>query len=133
MANSLVSTDDTYQISIWSNVEAGLGIAAGSLTTLRPLVRFLKDGSSAAYDYNNRNRASYPLSSSVGRGVHRSSPSKHDTRASTPKFWAGELDDYHGVTTTIMSHHPHPTSSSEEDLNPTGDSWKLTPSIHYGR
>ncbi|KAJ5972513.1 uncharacterized protein N7479_002431 [Penicillium vulpinum] len=29
----------TYQIAIWSNVEAGLGITAGSLATLRPLLR----------------------------------------------------------------------------------------------
>ncbi|KAJ5397612.1 hypothetical protein N7509_005725 [Penicillium cosmopolitanum] len=29
----------TYQIAIWSNIEAGLGITAGSLATLRPLLR----------------------------------------------------------------------------------------------
>ncbi|KAJ5647385.1 hypothetical protein N7490_003757 [Penicillium lividum] len=29
----------TYQIAIWSNTEAGLGITAGSLATLRPLLR----------------------------------------------------------------------------------------------
>ncbi|KAJ5199523.1 hypothetical protein N7491_011269 [Penicillium cf. griseofulvum] len=34
-------TDATTQISIWSNVEASLGIAAGSLMTIRPLLRVL--------------------------------------------------------------------------------------------
>ncbi|PLB37075.1 uncharacterized protein BDW47DRAFT_107787 [Aspergillus candidus] len=32
---------ETTQISIWSNVEASLGIAAGSLMMVRPLLRFL--------------------------------------------------------------------------------------------
>ncbi|PWY65699.1 integral membrane protein [Aspergillus heteromorphus CBS 117.55] len=31
--------DATVEIAIWSNIEAGLGITAGSLATLRPLVR----------------------------------------------------------------------------------------------
>ncbi|GES59683.1 putative integral membrane protein [Aspergillus terreus] len=31
----------TWQISIWSNVEANLGIAAGSMSTIRPLIRKL--------------------------------------------------------------------------------------------
>ena len=32
--------DETTQISVWSNVEASLGIAAGSLMMIRPLLRF---------------------------------------------------------------------------------------------
>ena len=31
--------DATTQISIWSNVEANLGITAGSLVTVRPFLR----------------------------------------------------------------------------------------------
>lgn len=34
-------TDATADMAIWSNVEVGLGISAGSIGTLRPLVRLL--------------------------------------------------------------------------------------------
>lgn len=36
----------TWQISIWSNVEANLGIVAGSLSTIRPLIRKVHNASS---------------------------------------------------------------------------------------
>lgn len=41
--------DATYQIAIWSNVEAGLGITAGSLATLRPLLRLWTGSHSDPY------------------------------------------------------------------------------------
>lgn len=34
----------TTQISIWSNIEASLGITAGSLATIRPIIRVLSIG-----------------------------------------------------------------------------------------
>ncbi|KAJ5354382.1 uncharacterized protein N7496_012815 [Penicillium cataractarum] len=123
---------NTYQISIWSNVEAGLGITAGCLTTLRPLIRFLRDGSSASRS-RNRTPGSFPLSSNVAQG-YRSSRSKHG-RDDSHQLWTGsENDEYHGVTTTIMgSQRPNPTSSSEEDLNPTNQQrptgWKVERSV----
>ncbi|KAJ5099487.1 hypothetical protein N7532_006488 [Penicillium argentinense] len=42
----------TYQIAIWSNIEAGLGITAGSLATLRPLLRKMM-GSRSDGDYSS--------------------------------------------------------------------------------
>ena len=127
--------DNTYQISIWSNVEAGLGITAGCLTTLRPLVRFLRDGSSMSYN-RNRNRGSFPLSSNMAQNLQRSSRSKKEDREDADQLWTGnDNEEYHGVTTTIMgSQRPKPTSSSEEDLNPTGSSdlprrWKVERSV----
>ncbi|KAJ5521698.1 hypothetical protein N7527_005813 [Penicillium freii] len=39
----------TYQIAVWSNVEAGLGITAGSLATLRPLLRIWTGSHSDPY------------------------------------------------------------------------------------
>jgi hypothetical protein len=50
------------------------------------------------------------------------------------QLWTGsEMDDYHGVTTTIMgSQHPNPPSSSEEDLNPNNinnTGWKVERSV----
>lgn len=45
----------TLDIAIWSNVEMGLAIAAGSLATLRPLVRIClaRFGLSSAAQYKN--------------------------------------------------------------------------------
>ncbi|KAJ6138977.1 hypothetical protein N7471_005463 [Penicillium samsonianum] len=37
------NANSAYQIAIGSNIEAGLGITAGSLVTLRPLFRWLLD------------------------------------------------------------------------------------------
>lgn len=130
-SNPLPSVDNTYQISIWSNVEAGLGITAGCLTTLRPLIRFLRDSSSASRSRNRTPGAgSFPLSSNVAQPGYRSSRSKHD-RDDGRHLWTGsENGEYHGVTTTIMgSQRPNPTSSSEEDLNPRPAGWKVERSV----
>lgn len=56
----------TTNISIWSNIEAGLGITAGSLTTLRPLIRFFRDASYASRS-RSHNPGSFPLASSSDR------------------------------------------------------------------
>ncbi|KAJ5085074.1 hypothetical protein N7532_009845 [Penicillium argentinense] len=115
---------NTYQISIWSNVEAGLGITAGCLTTLRPLIRFLRDGSSAS---RSRRPGSFPLSSNVAANLQKSSRSRGGE--DVHQLWPGsDPDDYHGVTTTIMgTQRPNPRSSSEENLNPRG--WKVERSV----
>ncbi|XRM37376.1 putative cation-transporting ATPase 1 [Aspergillus tubingensis] len=52
----------TTQISIWSNVEAGLGITAGCLVTLRPLFRWL-GGTSYSPTRSKKTSGSMPLSS----------------------------------------------------------------------
>ncbi|CAI7612795.1 unnamed protein product [Penicillium glandicola] len=62
----------TYQIAIWSNVEAGLGITAGSLATLRPLLRKFTGSRSDQYYSSGfpggRSRsASRPLGGSENR------------------------------------------------------------------
>ncbi|KAL2788750.1 hypothetical protein BJX66DRAFT_308180 [Aspergillus keveii] len=43
----------TVEIAIWSNIEAGLGITAGSLATLRPLLRHWLGTTTSDGDYNN--------------------------------------------------------------------------------
>ncbi|KAE8151603.1 hypothetical protein BDV25DRAFT_128676 [Aspergillus avenaceus] len=50
----------TYQLSLWSNIESGLGITAGSLITLRPLLRHLRD-----YVFQLRSRNSDSSSDSL--------------------------------------------------------------------
>ncbi|KAJ5193531.1 hypothetical protein N7449_009673 [Penicillium cf. viridicatum] len=103
----------TYQLSIWSNVEAGIGITAGCLTTLRPLLRFFRDGSS------NATPNSFPLSNNIAGGFHRSAPSKQVSRDDAHQLWTGRgSDEYHGVTTTISGAHQKQLSSSEEELAP---------------
>ncbi|GFF42264.1 hypothetical protein IFM46972_06814 [Aspergillus udagawae] len=103
----------TYQISIWSNVEAGLGITAGSLTTLRPLVRFLRDGSSASRSHQ-RQPGSFPLSGNMPKGLtRRSKPEEGGEDAR--RLWTGMADEeYQGVTTTIIT-GSHPTKRGESD------------------
>lgn len=46
--------DATVDIAIWSNIETGLGISAGSLATLRPLLRLFRNPGSYKYSYAAR-------------------------------------------------------------------------------
>ncbi|OQE38696.1 hypothetical protein PENCOP_c008G05453 [Penicillium coprophilum] len=105
----------TANISIWSNVEAGLGIAAGSLVTLRPLFRWFRDPSSmgGSRSKTKHTGGSMPLSSV--NGVH--------STTSGPQYWRPDLDreDQPAVITTIHTSNGSDTSrtSSQENLNPT--------------
>ncbi|KAJ5475617.1 hypothetical protein N7539_007904 [Penicillium diatomitis] len=101
----------TTDISIWSNVEASLGIAAGSLVTLRPLFRWFRDTSYGG-SRSKRTGGSMPLSSvNALRSDH-----------STPRYWRPDLDpeDTRAVVTTIPTSTVKNGSrtSSQEDLNP---------------
>ena len=111
--------DATTQISIWSNVEAGLGITAGCLVTLRPLFRWL-GGTSYAATRSKRTAGSMPLSSMNGPGKH--SQSEHT--ANSTKFWRPDLDpeDARGVITTVQTAQGS-RNSSQEDLNPKPSAW----------
>ncbi|KAJ5504492.1 hypothetical protein N7463_007366 [Penicillium fimorum] len=126
----------TYQIAIWSNVEAGLGITAGSLATLRPLLR-IWTGSRSDPDYSTgfpggRSRSA---SRQLGGGENRPFP-------------LGSLDesvqshlrpDKLAVTvTTIKSQRDHDDiygtspSSSEERLTIDRPSPRLPNDIGLG-
>ncbi|KAJ6073195.1 hypothetical protein N7467_011280 [Penicillium canescens] len=113
-ANFLYST---FQIAIWSVIETGLGITAGSLITLRPLFRWLLDGT-MAYNRNtpgpNRSSRKYQLSSL-----------KLDSSkgARDPSYWRPDLDpdDNKSIIITISSPRRQQfnlTNSSEEALYP---------------
>ncbi|OJJ37910.1 hypothetical protein ASPWEDRAFT_108934 [Aspergillus wentii DTO 134E9] len=108
----------TYQIAIWSNIETGLGITAGSLATLRPLLRKVL-GSSGGRDYTSGlpHRSSsrmpgvshdrpYPLGS-VDRDAPRLRPDKLAVTVTT-------IQSQNHDTWTNISASPH---SSEERLN----------------
>lgn len=111
----------TTNISIWSNIEAGLGITAGSLTTLRPLIRFFREVSSGSRSYG-QNPGSFPLSSTLNNTpYHQSKVDQDDAQ----RLWMGpvENDNYHGVRTVVLGNGrvaAAPVSSSEEELNPHG-------------
>ncbi|OGE50579.1 hypothetical protein PENARI_c016G02441 [Penicillium arizonense] len=101
----------TAQISIWSNVEASLGIAAGSLVTLRPLFRWFRDPSSAggSRSKSKRTGGSVPLSSV---NAIRSDPSG-------PQYWRPDVEDEsNAVITTVHTSNQGSRSSSTENLNP---------------
>ncbi|KAJ5886946.1 uncharacterized protein N7473_009620 [Penicillium subrubescens] len=99
----------TSNISIWSNVEASLGIIAGSLVTLRPLFRWFRDPSYRG-SQSKRTGGSVPLSSV---NAIRSDPAG-------PQYWRPDLDpeDSHAVITTIHTSNRGSRTSSQEDLNP---------------
>jgi hypothetical protein len=122
--------DATLDIAIWSNIETGLGISAGSLATLRPLLRVLR-GSSAPESYSmgaggssrkpgpSRDRR-FPLGSLDGEAHGRLRPddqavtvttvhTKHENDA-----WLGQNDTWLGRNDTWLAGSQ---SSSEERLN----------------
>ncbi|KAJ6112199.1 hypothetical protein N7523_008260 [Penicillium sp. IBT 18751x] len=103
----------TAQISIWSNVEASLGIAAGSLVTLRPLFRWFRDSSygGGTRTKSKRTGGSLPLSSV--NAARSGDPSG-------PQYWRPDLDpeDTQAVITTIHTSNRGSRTSSQEDLNP---------------
>lgn len=108
-----IPTDATSNISIWSNVEASLGIAAGSLVTLRPLFRWFRDSSSmgGSKSKSKRTGGSMPLSSI--NGVR--------STTSNPQYWRPDLDrEEHTVITTVHTSNESEASrtSSQENLNP---------------
>ncbi|RAH60550.1 hypothetical protein BO85DRAFT_457374 [Aspergillus piperis CBS 112811] len=108
----------TTQISIWSNVEAGLGITAGCLVTLRPLFRWL-GGTSYAPTRSKKTSGSMPLSSMNGQHASRS---EHTTNST--KFWRPDLnpDDTRAIVTTVQTAQGSP-HSSQENLNPKPGAW----------
>ncbi|KAL4939134.1 hypothetical protein BDV06DRAFT_225322 [Aspergillus oleicola] len=96
----------TYQIAIWSVIETGLAIIAGSLITLRPLFRWFLDHSSPSSYHDDRTPAEggkHPLSTLT---ANASKPGYED-----PKYWRPDLDDVNTVTTSISA----PLERSRQD------------------
>ncbi|KAE8381760.1 hypothetical protein BDV26DRAFT_255062 [Aspergillus bertholletiae] len=72
----------TTEISIWSNVEAGLGITAGSLATVRPIIRMWSSMASSIPSQHSL-IASYPISGKRrGTVDSRDDTNSHSTYAS---------------------------------------------------
>ncbi|KAL4876789.1 hypothetical protein BJY04DRAFT_231402 [Aspergillus karnatakaensis] len=112
----------TYQIAIYSIMETGLAIIAGSLITLRPLFRWFLDGNSSyrrnhsSGPHGGRNGGKYALTTLT---ANASKPGSHE-----PRYWRPDLDreDNTNVVVTSISAplgRSH-VDSSQEDLNPSG-------------
>ncbi|KAJ0414024.1 hypothetical protein BJY00DRAFT_321388 [Aspergillus carlsbadensis] len=98
----------TTPISIWSNVEAGLGITAGSLVTVRPLFRFFR-GSRHEQEQQQRstiNPSSWPLPRSNMDSNHRQIGQEVDELC----WLGGDPEAGHGWRSTTRT-----TVSSRDD------------------
>jgi hypothetical protein len=112
----------TINIAIWSNIEGGLGITVGSLTTLRPLIRFFREASTDSHSYS-RNPGSYPLSSTLGNNTPYQQSKLEQEHDDAQHLWPGNRDaESFGVRTVVLGNGriaaAPAASSSEEELNP---------------
>ncbi|KAL2849718.1 integral membrane protein [Aspergillus pseudodeflectus] len=106
----------TVEIAIWSNIEAGLGITAGSLATLRPLLRHWLGSTTSDGDYNNA--SPFP-----GRSGSKRLASGTRDRDRNRAFPLGSLDnsslqgrlrpDKAVTVTTVHTRHDHDEGSGE--------------------
>lgn len=78
--------DATTDISIWSNIEACLGITAGCLTTMRPFCRALRDTTSSSRS-RPRETETVPLSGNLGSGIDYARSKAFD-RNESRQLWA---------------------------------------------
>ena len=111
------STDATADISIWSNVEAGLGITAGSLVTIRPLFRWFRGDSYGGHSYGasqsgRKTTGTFPLSSMDARIDPNSS-----------RYWRSDLVPENHRTMTTTQAQNGSRHSSQESLNPKQGSY----------
>lgn len=87
-------TDSTFSIDIWSFIEVGLGITAGSLVTLRPLFRAVLGDSPDRKA--KKSRGSMPLSSFTEYTRNRLDPED-------AAVWRPPPDATRNITTTVIS------------------------------
>jgi hypothetical protein len=97
MASDL-DLDATAYIAIWSNIEASLGIAAGSLVTMRPLMRWFRDPRSLGYR-TRADRVRVVLSA------------EQSASSTVPQYWRSDIEPEDVITTVQTSHQPYRTSS----------------------
>ncbi|PWY85540.1 pectinesterase precursor [Aspergillus eucalypticola CBS 122712] len=96
----------TYQIAIWSVMETGLAIIAGSLITLRPLFRWFLDGSSS-YRLDRPHCVRRGACIAGGYGLSSSTPKKSVTKDEVncwrPDLLSVDNSHAHGVITSVST------------------------------
>ncbi|KAJ5094916.1 hypothetical protein N7532_007207 [Penicillium argentinense] len=134
---------ETANLAIWSNVESGLGITAGSLATLRPLFRFLRNRSASCDSTSgtnplHRGLSGHPSSTApgvfssgrLGNNKHMSNCHRTDN-VGVPNHSRSVIADGLGIITTVQGNwwrksnegrnyrtKSYGGSTSAEDLNP---------------
>ncbi|KAJ5168777.1 uncharacterized protein N7482_004371 [Penicillium canariense] len=103
-----------YQIAIWSVLISGLENTAGSLITLRPLFRWLLNGS-MSYGRNAPSRQDQPLSC-LGSETLKSAPS--------PSYWRPDLN----LNSEIVVTNP---VSPPQSHNSRDDGRRCIPSLDH--
>ncbi|KAL4972773.1 hypothetical protein BDW66DRAFT_162614 [Aspergillus desertorum] len=89
----------TYQIAIWSVVETGLAIIAGSLITLRPLFRWFLDG---AFSYKQQRTAGRKTTKKYALSTLTANDSMPGTE--DPQYWRPDVvDNAHAVVTSTTA------------------------------
>ncbi|KAJ5476151.1 hypothetical protein N7475_001880 [Penicillium sp. IBT 31633x] len=109
----------TFQIAIWSNVEAGLGITAGSLATLRPLLRMWM-GTQTSQDYSTGFPAGRSRSASRQLGGPFPLGSMDDSMQSRLR------PDKLAVTVTTIKSQRDPNDIYDTSSSPTSSEERLT-------
>ncbi|KAJ5383993.1 hypothetical protein N7517_001904 [Penicillium concentricum] len=85
----------TYQIAIWSLIETGLGITAGSLITLRPLFQWLLDAHST---HNHKS----PRQGMYSKPYRLSSlPSEAIRESQNTRYWRPDVDPDNNKSTVV--------------------------------
>ncbi|PWY73012.1 hypothetical protein BO70DRAFT_389302 [Aspergillus heteromorphus CBS 117.55] len=113
----------TFQIIIWSMLETGIGIAAGSLATLRALFRWVLEEASGygrSSSRGKRTEGQHPLAS-----LTTDRPKKGSQHIS---YWRPDLSKTNGLMVTTVSSPMAPShmsfpNSSQENLNPNTEPW----------
>jgi hypothetical protein len=112
--------DSTYQIAIWSIMETGLAIVAGSLITLRPLFRWFLDGASS---YRNRSDGRKHSGGKYALSVISPKDSGPTSGSNNPHYWRPDVNANDNmmvtsVTASVGQLREHP---SQEALTPAAD------------
>lgn len=116
----LTSLDSTYQIAIWSIIETGLAIVAGSLITLRPLFRWFLDGTSS---YRNRSDGKKHSGAKYALSVITPDESATKPNSDNPQYWRPDVNPNQNtmVTSVTASVGRSQGHSSQEALSPAPD------------
>ncbi|KAJ5900102.1 hypothetical protein N7495_004846 [Penicillium taxi] len=122
---------NSYQIAICSNAEGSLSIVAGSLITLRPLVRVFRDKSDNTSTPNSYPlKGSYPLNNRANRSHRFSRMGEDDTVVESRPWTAANEQEFTNATVMGGQTHPATKNNSKEELNPNRIKRDIRVSVH---
>jgi hypothetical protein len=118
------ASDHDYQhklapVGLWSVIEAGIGIIAGSLATLRPLCKYLPGLSCFGSEEGSRKTSATKLSAKVAKKRQRKSGVKTDIKGNAK---SGEGPD-HGAGPNSIMRESHIMVTSEHGQVGRFEAW----------